>query len=160
MKSLRKTSQLLVVAAALAAGMATSAYAGDNSMSIWTGESYRAFNGGHNFPNGSPQLNLAQSTFQATNPHGLSNAQYAALSSEDPMWQPAKPVNPALQREATAEARAWRAENPHGLSENDYVALSANSPVWQQPTASRSMNVAQLRDHLARLFTRSSGSVD
>ena len=147
------------LAAAITAGVASTAYADDNSMSIWTGDSYRAFNGGANFPYGKPDLNFAPSQFRVTNPQGLSNAEYAALSEEDPVWQSVRPIDRVAQQEATQQALAWRSEHPHGLTDREYEALSANSQVWQLPDsgqATPTMSVAQIRANLARLFGRSS----
>lgn len=155
MNTRRATPKILVLAAALAAGVAATAYADDNSMSLWTGDSYRYFNGGENFPYGKPVLDGAPSQFRATNPNGLSNAQYAALSSEDPVWQPVAPSDPGAQREAAAQALAWRQQNPHGLTDREYEALSANSSVWQLPDTANPPappSFARLRENFARLF--------
>jgi hypothetical protein len=37
-------------------------------MNMWTGDSYRYFNGGQNFPYGKPVLNYGPSTYRATPP--------------------------------------------------------------------------------------------
>ena len=159
MKTPHNAFKGLAMAAMVAAGIASTAYADDNSMSIWTGDSYRAFNGGANFPYGNPTIDRAPSQFRATNPQGLSNADYAALSEEDPMWQPPKRADPVAQGEAAADLHAWHQQNPHGLTDREYEALSANSPVWQLPDASApqpSFSIARMRDSFARLFGRSS----
>jgi hypothetical protein len=61
-------SKQLMVAAALALGTSSVALADDSSMNMWTGDSYRYFNGGQNFPDGKPVLNYGQSTYRPTPP--------------------------------------------------------------------------------------------
>ena len=68
MKSRFSTLKSIVVAAALAAGASGLAHADDSSMNMWTGDSYRYFNGGKNFPYGKPVLDYAPSTYRATPP--------------------------------------------------------------------------------------------
>jgi hypothetical protein len=127
-----KFSKMKIVAAiaAFAAGVSGAAYADDNSMSIWTGDSYAAFNGGKNFPYGNPVISTAPSTFRETNPSGLSDRQYQALSSEDPVWQIPNP-DASRQLAATNTATAWRQSHPSGLTDREYQALSNEDPVWQ-----------------------------
>ena len=62
------TLKSIVVAAALVAGVSGLAHADDSSMNMWTGDSYRYFNGGQNFPYGKPVLNYGPSTYRATPP--------------------------------------------------------------------------------------------
>lgn len=66
----RKFSMMksIVIAAALVAGVSGLARADDSSMNMWTGDSYRYFNGGKNFPYGKPVLDNAPSTYSATPP--------------------------------------------------------------------------------------------
>lgn len=66
----RKSSTMkgAVLMAALLAGVSGLANADDSSMNIWTGESYAYFNGGKNFPYGSPVLDYGHSTYRATPP--------------------------------------------------------------------------------------------
>ncbi len=123
------------VAAALAAIVSGTALADDNSMSIWTGDSYASFNGGRDFPRGNPVIDKAPSAFRQTNPQGLTNAQYAALSEEDPAWQIPNPQAAALLA-STDEATSWRQSHPQGFSAREYESLSANSPIWKLPEPS------------------------
>ena len=127
----------VVVIAALVAGVSGAARADDNSMSIWTGDSYAAFNGGKDFPYGQPVFNTAPSTFHETNPNGLSDRQYQALSNEDPVWQIPNP-DAARQLAATDTATAWRQSHPNGLTEREYQALSNEDPMWQLSPADTS----------------------
>jgi hypothetical protein len=68
MNSKFSTLKSIVVAAALVAGVSGLARADDSSMNMWTGDSYRYFNGGQNFPDGKPVLNYGPSTYRATPP--------------------------------------------------------------------------------------------
>ena len=127
----------IAVIAVLVAGVSGAARADDNSMSIWTGDSYAAFNGGRDFPYGKPVFNTAPSAFRQTNPNGLSEREYQALSSEDPEWQIPNP-DAARQLASTDTASAWRQSHPHGLSDREYQALSNEDPVWQLTPAETS----------------------
>jgi hypothetical protein len=129
--------KLIAVIAALVAGVSGAARADDNSMSIWNGDSYAAFNGGRDFPYGKPTFNTAPSAFRQTNPNGLSEREYQALSSEDPEWQIPNP-DAARQLAATDAATEWRQGHPHGLSDREYQALSNEDPVWQLTPAESS----------------------
>jgi hypothetical protein len=67
----RKFSMMksIMIAAALVASVSGLARADDSgSMNMWTGDSYRYFNGGQNFPYGKPVLDNAPSTYRATPP--------------------------------------------------------------------------------------------
>jgi hypothetical protein len=108
--------------AALVAGISGAARADDGSMSIWTGQSYAAFNGGRNFPYGKPVFDMAPSAFRQSNPNGISDREYQALSSEDPVWQIPNP-DAARQLAASDTATAWRQSHPHGLTYREYQAL-------------------------------------
>src|SRR4029078_5895579 len=59
MKSKVSTVKSIAMIVALVAGVSGVARADDNSMSIWTGDSYAAFNGGKDFPYGHPALHPA-----------------------------------------------------------------------------------------------------
>jgi len=125
---MNKLSKMKTIAliAALVAGVSGAARADDNSMSIWNGDSYAAFNGGRNFPYGKPAVDTAPSAFRQTNPNGLSPREYQALSSDDPVWQIPNP-DAARQLAATDEATSWRQSHLHGLTAREYEALSASS---------------------------------
>jgi len=58
----------IVVTVALVAGVSGLARADDSSMNMWTGDSYRYFNGGQNFPYGKPVLDYGPSTYRPTPP--------------------------------------------------------------------------------------------
>jgi hypothetical protein len=122
----------IAVIVALVAGISGVARADDNSMSIWTGDSYAAFNGGKDFPYGKPAFNNAPSAFRQTNPNGLSEREYQALSNEDPVWQIPNP-DAARQLAASDVSTTWRANHPHGFTAREYQALAASNAgtAWQ-----------------------------
>jgi hypothetical protein len=139
MNSKFSKTKVFAVIAALVAGVSGVAHADDNSMSIWNGDSYAAFNGGKDFPYGKPVFNTPPSTFHQTNPNGLSNREYQALSNEDPVWQIADPAA-AAKLAASDTATAWRQSHPHGLTNREYQALSNEDPMWQlTPAESRAI---------------------
>lgn len=77
------------IVAGVFAALAASAFAGpytlggaDNSMSRFGGDGYAYFH--ENTPGSSKSL----PPFRVTNPRGIGEAQYAAYSNEDPVWQP------------------------------------------------------------------------
>ena len=142
MKSKVSTVKRIAMMVALVAGVSGVARADDNSMSIWTGDSYAAFNGGKDFPYGQPVLDPAPSAFHQTNPNGLSDRQYQALSNEDPVWQLPNP-DAARQLAATDTATAWRQSHPNGLTDREYQALSNEDPVWQLSPADTSRIAAE-----------------
>jgi hypothetical protein len=158
--------KLIAMIAAVAAGVSGAARADDNSMSIWNGDSYAAFNGGKDFPYGQPVFNTPPSTFRQTNPNGLSDRQYQALSNEDPVWQIPNP-DAARQLASTDTATAWRQSHPKGLTDREYQALSNEDPVWQltpaesnriaageDPAVARSANNEPFGARVARFFRR------
>lgn len=120
MKPQFSMTKTLVASAALVACLSTVAHADDNSMSQFGGDSYAYFH------EDKPVLDNRPSTFRQANPHGLSIAQYDALSNEDPTWQPAP--QPADNAPST-----FRRDNPHGLSVREYQALSNEDQMWQLP---------------------------
>jgi hypothetical protein len=132
-----KLSKMKTIAliAALVAGVSGAARADDNSMSLWTGDSYAAFNGGRDFPYGKPAVDMAPSSFRETNPNGLSAREYQALSSEDPVWQIPN-ADATRQLAAADEATAWRQTHPHGFTAREYEAFSASSSgvAWRLTT--------------------------
>jgi hypothetical protein len=151
MNSKLSKMKTVVVVAALVAGVSGVVRA-DNSMSMWTGDSYAAFNGGRNFPYGSPALNMAPSTFTQTNPNGLSERDYQALSNEDPIWQTPDP-DAARQLAATDTATAWRMSHPHGFTAREYEAIAANSVgiPWRLTPADTAAIAAENEAAVARL---------
>ena len=125
----------IAVTTALVAGVAGVAYADDNSMNPYNGDSYAYFNGGNLPQGGKPVIATAPSTFRETNPHGLPFSSYAALSSPiAPEWQPA----PVLDRTASTFHR----DNPHGLPFSTYAALSSVGPEYPSPDQAAFNNVA------------------
>jgi hypothetical protein len=137
MNSKLSKMKTIAVIIALVAGVSGAARADDSSMSIWPGDSYAAFNGGKDFPYGKPAFDTAPSAFRQTNPNGLSERQYQALSNEDPVWQIPDP-EAASALAATDTATSWRQSHPHGLSDREYQALSNEDPVWQLTPADTS----------------------
>ena len=84
-----KLTKTAILAAGLWAAATTSAFAdpytlggADNSMSRFGGDGYAYFH--EDTPGSSKSL----PPFRVTNPNGISEAAYAAYSSEDPVWQP------------------------------------------------------------------------
>jgi len=124
MSSNSKTMRSIALAVVFAASAAGAARADDNSMSMWTGESYASFNGGKNLPNGKPVFDMTQSTFRRTNPQGLSDRQYQALNSGDPFWQIPDP-NAARELAASDTATAWRASHPGGFRPREYESMES-----------------------------------
>jgi len=119
----------LTAIAAFAIAASGSALADDSSMSLWTGDSYAYFNGGRNFPFGSPVLDKRPSTFRTTDPHGLSPAEYQARSSDGRPWPAPNSADPATIA-SMAAAKDWRHDHPHGLPNSVYEALSADGRPW------------------------------
>lgn len=119
----RKSTLLrtIVATTALVAGMSGLAHADDNSLSPFGGDSYRYFN------EAQPAGDKTQSTFRQQNPKGLSERDYQALSNEDPVWQPAVPID--------RTASTFHATNPHGIPYGEYQALASNDSMWQPRTS-------------------------
>lgn len=152
-RSSRITSIALTVA--LAASVSAVARADDNSMSIWTGESYAAFNGGKDFPYGKPAIHTGPPAFRQTNPHGLSDRDYMALNTDNPTWQTPNP-DAASQLAASDTATAWRASHPHGFSPREYEAMSATSAgyAWRLTAAEIQATAAENDAAVAKLDGR------
>ena len=119
----------MTVMAAMAIAASGAALADDSSMSLWTGDSYAYFNGGRNFPFSSPVSDKRPSTFRITGLHGLSAAEYQALTSDALPWPPSNAADPATIA-SMAAAKEWRHEHPHGLPTNVFEALSADGRPW------------------------------
>jgi hypothetical protein len=142
----------IAVIAALVAGISGVARADDSSMSIWTGDSYAAFNGGKDFPYGKPTFNNGPSAFRQTNPNGLSEQQYQALSNEDPVWQIPNP-DAARQLAASDVSTTWRASHPHGLTAREYEAIAANTAgtAWNLTPADNQQIAAENQAAVAKI---------
>ena len=145
----RKISMMksIVVAVALVAGVSGMARADDSSMNPFTGDSYAYFNRGDLPQNGNPVFDKAASAWRQSNPHGLSERQLEALSSEAPEWQPAPVIDKAPS--------SFRLSHPNGLSERELQALSSEAPAWHSPTSSftsavASTNEAAFAQHAAK----------
>jgi hypothetical protein len=117
--------------------------ADDNSMSPWTGDSYAYFNGGQNFPYGKPVFNKGPLSFRQTDPHGLSIAEYEALSADGRPWPLPNPSAASVIASMDA-AKAWRQSNPHGLPLSTYEAWSADGRPWPLPNSSAASAVASM----------------
>jgi len=117
----------IALTAALVAGVSGMARADDNDMSRIGGEGYAYFNGA--------AVDKTPSTWRQANPHGISERQLEAESSEALASDFQRPV-------FDKTASAWRQANPHGLSEREFQALSSESPVWHQSTPSSTRAVA------------------
>jgi len=117
----------MVVAVALAAGVSGIARADDSSMNPFTGDSYSYFNGG-DLPRGDkPVFDKSASAWRQANPHGLSERQLEALSSEalaNDFQKPTFDKGPST----------FRQTHPNGLSEREFQALSSEGPAWHSQT--------------------------
>ena len=131
----------IVVATALALALSGFAYADDSSMSIWTGESYAYFNGSSNFPYGRPTFDKGPSSFRAANPHGLSSADYQALSSDGRPW-PLPDPSEATTIASMDAATSWRRSHPHGLPISVYEAWSEDGRPWPLPNSATASALA------------------
>jgi hypothetical protein len=119
-----------IVTAALVAGLAGTAYADDNSMNPYTGDSYAYFNGGRMPQRGQPVVSPAPSTFRQTNPHGLPLSTYAAEASANaPALNPAQPVDRAPS--------SFRSQYPNGLPLDYYEDLSSSNGLTRARPGSR-----------------------
>lgn len=119
----------VVVAVVLAAGVSGIAHADDSSMSRFGGNSYAYFH------QNKPIVSNAPSIFSQTNPKGLSERQYQALSDESQAYQLTSPV-------FDNAPSSWRQSHPHGLTEREMQAMSNEDPVWQYPLQSETRALA------------------
>jgi hypothetical protein len=120
MKSQVSMSKSMIVAVALAAATSGIARADDSSVGRFGSDGYAYFN--------MPRFDRAPSGFRLSNPNGLSESQYQAMSSEASAWHAA----PAFARTRAT----FRQMNPNGLSESQYQGLSSEAPAWHsQPSA-------------------------
>jgi hypothetical protein len=115
------------LAVAIAAAFASSAFAAgsfigeaDNSQSRFGGDGYAYFH--EDAPSGSKSV----TPFRVANPRGLSDAQYAALSSDDPQWQPRILIDKAIPAADPLPRPATKVEKLALFkSENQFLARSS-----------------------------------
>jgi hypothetical protein len=165
----------LAVATALALGASSAAFADDSSMSPFTGDSYKYFNGGHS--RGDPGHFTGQvfsrvpadPSWRQSHPNGLTERELQALSSSD-LSVFASQLNRPVFASAPADP-SWRQSHPNGLTENELLALSSSSASrWRLPNGSgyvepgNQANLAQspssetFSARLARFFHPASGA--
>jgi hypothetical protein len=121
----------IALTAALVAGVSGMARADDNDMSRIGGAGYAYFN--------SAPVAKTPSAWRQANPHGISERQLEAESSE-------ALANDFQRPTFDKTASAWRQANPHGLSERDFQAMSSEGPVWHQSTPSSTRALASTND--------------
>jgi hypothetical protein len=134
-------SKQLVVATALALGTSGVALADDSSMSPFTGDSYKYFNGGQNFGNPG-QFNRpvfsnapAAPSWRQSHPNGLTDRELQALSASG-LSASAEQLNPPVFASAPADP-SWRQSHPNGLTERELQGLSSSTlAIWQLPNGS------------------------
>ncbi|HSS71455.1 MAG TPA: hypothetical protein VLQ46_12505 [Casimicrobiaceae bacterium] len=116
----------LVLAAVLAAGASGAAHADDSSMNPFTGESYSAFNGGHDrSQNANPSFNPAPSAWQQQNSDGASERFLQSNSAWGLAWK-----DPPVLSSGPADP-SFRQTHPNGLTDSELQALSSQGPAWQ-----------------------------
>src|SRR5215813_14105701 len=114
----------LVLAATLAVGASGIARADDSSMNPFTGESYAAFNGGHNLSsNANPTFDQAPSAWHKANPDGLPERVFQSYSAPGLAWKVDNPVFAGVASDPT-----FNESHPGGLSESELQALSSDAP--------------------------------
>jgi len=158
-------SKQVILATALALGAPSLALADDNSMSPFTGDSYKYFNGGHNLGDRGPFNRLSFSnvptdpSWRQSHPSGLTERELQALSSSD-LSASASQLNPPVFASVATDP-SWRQSHPNGLTERELQAAGSSSlAAWQGPNGSRSTdraNVAQIpsRETFAARLARS-----
>jgi len=134
-------SKQLVIATALALGTSGVALADDSSMSPFTGDSYKYFNGGQNLGNpgpfNRPVLSNAPATpaWRQSHPNGLTDHELQALSASG-LAASTSEFNPPTFASAPADP-SWRQSHPNGLTEPELQGLSSSTlAVWQAPNGS------------------------
>jgi hypothetical protein len=151
----------LVLAGALAVGVAGVARADDSSMNPFTGESYDAFNGGNDrSKNTNPTFDPAPSAWRNENRDGLPERVFQSYSAWGTAWTENRPIFASA-----ASDPSFRQSHPTGLTEPELQALSSEAPVWQmaatpgitmaqQEQATEPQNAAQqsLGERIARFF--------
>jgi hypothetical protein len=149
----------IVVAAALAVGVAGAARADDSSLNPFTGESYAGFNGGENRQAiKNPTFDNAPSAWRQANPGGLSERVFQSYSAPGEEWHMTHPSMTNGPSDPT-----FKQTHPNGLTERELQALSSGGPAWQLPgepgtamASSAPAPVAQTtpQERLANLFRR------
>ena len=130
----------VVLTAALVAGVSGMARADDSSMNPFTGDSYAAFNGGHNLPQGgNPVYDKSASSWRQSNPNGLSERVFQSYSAWGENWHLNKPI-------LDTGPSTWRQAHTNGLSEREFQALSSEAPAWHQPEQSGTSALASTND--------------
>jgi hypothetical protein len=142
-------SRQLVVATALALGTSGVALADDSSMSPFTGDSYKYFNGGQNLGNpgqfNRPVVSNAPAapSWRQGHPNGLTDHELQALSSSG-LAASAPEFNPPMFASAPADP-SWRQSHPNGLTEPELQGLSSSTlAVWQAPSGSENTATASI----------------
>jgi hypothetical protein len=144
-------SKQLVVATALALGTSGVALADDSSMSPFTGDSYKYFNGGQNLGNPG-QFNRpvasnapAAPSWRQSHPNGLTDHELQALSASG-LAASAAELNPPVFASAPADP-SWRRSHPNGLTERELQGLSSSTlAVWQAPNGSANTATASANE--------------
>jgi hypothetical protein len=129
-------SKQLVVVTALALGTSGVALADDSSMSPFTGDSYKYFNGGLGQFNRPVVGNAAAApSWRQSHPNGLTDHELQALSASG-LAASATELNPPVFASAAADP-SWRQSHPNGLTERELQGLSSSTlAVWQAPNGS------------------------
>ena len=149
MNSKSSMLKVMVVAAALVAGVSGVARADDSSMNPFTGDSYAYFNGGNlGHITNPPVFASGPSAWRQSNPNGLTNRDFAALGSE----ATANRLNPPVISVAAADP-TWRVTHPNGLTNAEFAALGSEEiaarPAPQQATTALASTTAPVYAHNA-----------
>ena len=146
-------SKQLVVATALALGASSVALADDSSMSPFTGDSYKYFNGSNLGAPGQfvrPVFSAAPAVpaWRQDHPNGLTERELAALSSSGLSASAAQLDPPPVFASAPADP-SWRKTHPNGLTDRELAALASSSlAAWQSPNGSD--NAASAQSNMAQ----------
>jgi hypothetical protein len=142
-------SKQWVVATALALGTSGVALADDSSMSPFTGDSYKYFNGGQNLggpaPFNRPVFSNAPAapSWRQSHPNGLTERELQALGSSGVSVFGSELNAPVLA--SAAADPSWRQSHPNGLTEPELQALSSSTLArWQLPNGSASTASASI----------------
>jgi hypothetical protein len=139
-------SKQLVIATALALGTSGVALADDSSMSPFTGDSYKYFNGGLGQFNPPIVSNApAAPSWRQGHPNGLTDHELQALSASG-LAASAPEFNPPMFASAPADP-SWRQSHPNGLTERELQGLSSSTlAVWQAPDGSANTATASANE--------------
>jgi hypothetical protein len=120
--------KIMVVTAALVAGVSGIARADDSSMDPATGDSYAYFNGGNiGHTTNPPAFAKGPSPWRQSHPNGLTENQFAAMGSEEIAARLAPPFLSTAAADPT-----WRLTHPHGLTEDEFAALGSEAIAARQ----------------------------